>query len=125
MCLFKGESLLVLGGAFDTLIDASTLVSFEKLATINSFLRLTATRYSFSSPHRVNSAEWLGKKGSWDMSYEGTFGDAGYGAKAQEVLGQVRGARFQHEKNKRKRSYFGGAIDDSAVNSIKFQSDSE
>ena len=28
------------------------------------------------------------------MSYEGTFGEAGYGAKAQAVLGQVRGARF-------------------------------
>ena len=35
------------------------------------------------------------------MSYEGTFGESGYGAKAQAVLGQVRGARFQHEKNKR------------------------
>jgi len=54
------------------------------------------------------------------MSYEGTFGEAGYGAKAQQVLGQVRGARFQHEKNKRKRSYFGGAIDNDSVNSIKF-----
>lgn len=30
MYLFKGESLLVLGGAFDTLIDGSALVSFEK-----------------------------------------------------------------------------------------------
>lgn len=59
------------------------------------------------------------------MSYEGTFGEAGYGAKAQQVLGQVRGARFTHEKNKRKRSYFGGAIDNDAVNSIKFDSDSD
>mgnify|MGYP000365366804 CR=1 FL=1 len=66
------------------------------------------------------ASEWLGKQGSWDMSYEGTFGDSGYGAKAQQVLGQVRGARFQHEKNKRKKSYFGGAINDTAVNSIKF-----
>ena len=73
----------------------------------------------------MNSSEWLGQKGSWDMSYEGTFGESGYGAKAQAVLGQVRGARFQHEKNKRKRSYFGGAIDYNAVNSIKFESDSE
>ena len=47
------------------------------------------------------------------MSYEGTFGESGYGAKAQAVLGQVRGARFQHEKNKRKRSYL-GAIHDNA-----------
>jgi hypothetical protein len=39
----------------------------------------------------VKADEWLGKKGSWDNSYKGTFGNDGWGLKAQEVLGQVRG----------------------------------
>ena len=75
---------------------------------------------------RVNNEEWLGKKGSWDMTYEAAFGEKGVGWKAQEVLGKVKGARFTHEKNKRKRStYRGGLIDDNAVNSIKYPSDSD
>ncbi|XP_057979782.1 suppressor protein SRP40 [Malania oleifera] len=38
--------------------------------------------------------------------------EIGYGAKAQEVLGQVRGRDFRHEKTKKKRgSYRGGQID--------------
>ena len=45
---------------------------------------------------------------------------SGYGAKAEEVLGAVRGKNFRHEKTKKKRgSYRGGAID-FGVNSIKF-----
>ena len=40
---------------------------------------------------RVKAEEWLGKKGSWDNTYVGTFGKDGYGWKAQEILGQVRG----------------------------------
>ncbi|WRX32785.1 Srp40 [Theobroma cacao] len=44
----------------------------------------------------------------------------GYGAKAQEVLGQVRGRDFRHEKTKKKRgSYRGGQIDLQS-HSIKF-----
>lgn len=39
---------------------------------------------------RVKADEWLHKKGSWDNSYEGTFGRNGWGWKAQEVLGKVR-----------------------------------
>jgi hypothetical protein len=76
---------------------------------------------------RVNVEEWMGKKGSWDNSYTGTFGEDGVGWKAQAVLGQVKGDRFRHEKNKRKRStYRGGLIEDGKVNSIKFAvSDSE
>jgi|TARA_X000000368_G_scaffold265662_1_gene210329 hypothetical protein len=75
---------------------------------------------------RVKNDEWLGKKGSWDMTYEAAFGENGVGWKAQEVLGKVKGARFTHEKNKRKRStYRGGSIDDMAVNSIKYPSDSD
>ena len=70
---------------------------------------------------RVDVDEWTGKKGSWDNTYEGTFGEGGVGWKAQAVLGQVKGDRFRHEKNKRKRStYRGGLIDDNKVNSIPF-----
>ncbi len=39
---------------------------------------------------RVKADEWLNQKGSWDNSYEGTFGRNGWGWKAQEVLGKVR-----------------------------------
>jgi len=64
----------------------------------------------------------MGQKGSWDNTYEGTFGSEGVGAKAQAKLGLVRGKRFVAEKNKRKRStYLGGAIDN-ASNSVKFES---
>ena len=38
---------------------------------------------------RVKADEWLDKRGSWDNSYEGTFGRNGWGWKAQEVLGKV------------------------------------
>lgn len=75
---------------------------------------------------RVKADDWLGKKGSWDNSYEGTFGAAGWGFKAQQILGKVRGKDFRHEKTKKKRgSYRGGAIDSSAVCSYKFDSDDD
>ena len=75
---------------------------------------------------RVKADEWLNKKGSWDNSYEGTFGQAGWGFKAQQILGQVRGKDFRHEKTKKKRgSYRGGLIDSNAVCSYKFDSDDE
>jgi len=75
---------------------------------------------------RVNAEEWLGKKGSWDNSYVGTFGQDGWGYKAQMALGQVRGKDFRHEKTKKKRgSYRGGEINATAVCSYKFESDDE
>lgn len=75
---------------------------------------------------RVKAEEWIGKKGSWDNSYVGTFGAEGWGFKAQQVLGQVRGKDFRHEKTKKKRgSYRGGAIDVGAVCSYKFDSDED
>ncbi|KAL6763959.1 hypothetical protein V8C86DRAFT_3022592 [Haematococcus lacustris] len=75
---------------------------------------------------RVKAEEWLGKKGSVDNSYEGTFGEAGWGYKAQQVLGAVRGKDFRHEKTKKKRgSYRGGNIDPAASHSFKFDSDGD
>ena len=37
----------------------------------------------------MKAEEWLGKKGAWDNSYEATFGNSGWGAGAQAILGQV------------------------------------
>lgn len=75
---------------------------------------------------RVQAEQWLNQKGSWDNSYEGTFGQSGWGFKAQQVLGQVRGKDFRHEKTKKKRgSYKGGTIDPHASHSIKYDSDDD
>ena len=38
---------------------------------------------------RVNAEEWLDKKGAWSNSYEANFGNQGWGAGAQAILGQV------------------------------------
>lgn len=51
---------------------------------------------------------------------------SGWGFKAQQVLGAVRGKDFRHEKTKKKRgSYKGGNIDPHARFSYKFESDDE
>ena len=77
-----------------------------------------------TSFRRVKSEEWVGKRGSMDNTYESTFGAAGWGFKAQQVLCQVRGKDFRHEKTKKKRgSYMGGKIDSSARFSFKYDSD--
>ena len=79
-----------------------------------------------SAFQRVRDDEWLGKKGSWNNSYTATFGASGWGARAEAVLGAVRGKDFRHEKTKKKRgSYRGGLIDSGAVCSYKFESDEE
>ena len=53
---------------------------------------------------------------------EGTFGESGWGGKASKVLLQTKGKGFRHEKTKKKRgTYKGGLIDDTEVNSFKFQ----
>lgn len=36
---------------------------------------------------RVSNEDWIGKKNLYDNSYEATFGNSGWGAKAQKVLG--------------------------------------
>jgi hypothetical protein len=40
---------------------------------------------------RVHAEEWLGKKGAASNKYEDTFGAEGWGFRAQQVLGAVRG----------------------------------
>ncbi|CAE6244882.1 unnamed protein product [Arabidopsis arenosa] len=60
-------------------------------------------------------------------SYNSKSGAAyGYGLKAQEVLGQVKGRDFRHEKTKKKRgSYRGGSIDLESHSTKFLNSDSE
>lgn len=57
-----------------------------------------------------------------DNSYWAKSGaDTGYGAKAQEILGQVRGKDFRHEKTKKKRGTYRGGQVDLQSHSVKFQ----
>ena len=61
-----------------------------------------------------------------DNSYEGTFGDEGWGAGASAILLQTRGKDFRHEKTKKKRgTYRGGKIDSMTTRSIKYDSSSD
>ena len=61
-----------------------------------------------------------------DNSYEGTFGDEGWGAGASAILLQTRGKDFRHEKTKKKRgTYRGGKIDSMSTRSIKYDSSSD
>ncbi|KAM0854558.1 hypothetical protein ACQ4PT_050371 [Festuca glaucescens] len=56
-----------------------------------------------------------------DNSYWAKGGaDSGYGAKAQEILGQVRGRGFRHEKTKKKRGTYRGGNIDFQTHSVKF-----
>ncbi|XP_042016621.1 nucleolar and coiled-body phosphoprotein 1-like isoform X1 [Salvia splendens] len=56
-----------------------------------------------------------------DNSYWAKDGaETGYGAKAQEVLGQVKGRGFRHEKTKRKRGSYRGGQMDLQSHSVKF-----
>lgn len=77
--------------------------------TINAFQRVKIAEVEFAHEKLQDNSYWA-KDGA----------DVGYGAKAQEVLGQVRGRDFRHEKTKKKRgSYRGGQIDLQS-HSIKF-----
>jgi len=55
-----------------------------------------------------------------DNTYEGTFGENGWGAKASAILLTTKGKSFRHEKTKKKRgSYRGGEINADTINSTK------
>jgi hypothetical protein len=57
-----------------------------------------------------------------DNSYEGAFGENGFGARASAKLLQVQGKRFQHEKTKAKRSYNGFAKTGQGITMESFSS---
>ncbi|KAF8400236.1 hypothetical protein HHK36_013533 [Tetracentron sinense] len=83
--------------------------------TVNAFQRVKIDEVEFVDERLQDNSYWA-KVGS--CIQDGA--DIGYGAKAQEVLGQVRGRDFRHEKTKKKRgSYRGGQIDLHS-HSIKF-----
>ncbi|KAL0344901.1 UNVERIFIED_CONTAM: Nucleolar and coiled-body phosphoprotein 1 [Sesamum radiatum] len=77
--------------------------------TVNAFQRVKVEEVEFVDERLQDNSYWA-KDGA----------DIGYGAKAQEVLGQVKGRDFRHEKTKKKRgSYRGGQIDLQS-HSVKF-----
>ncbi|CAN6552058.1 unnamed protein product [Malus baccata var. baccata] len=76
---------------------------------VNAFQRVKADEVEFVDEKLRDNSYWA-KDGA----------EIGYGAKAQEILGQVRGRDFRHEKTKKKRgSYRGGQIDQQS-HSVKF-----
>ncbi|XP_022851818.1 nucleolar and coiled-body phosphoprotein 1-like [Olea europaea var. sylvestris] len=76
---------------------------------VNAFQRVKVDDVKFVD-ERLQDNSYLAKDGA----------ETGYGAKAQEILGLVRGRDFRHEKTKKKRgSYRGGQIDLQS-HSIKF-----
>ncbi|XP_010276716.1 PREDICTED: suppressor protein SRP40-like [Nelumbo nucifera] len=82
--------------------------------SVNAFRRVKVEEVKFVDERLQDNSYWA--KGGAEI---------GYGAKAQEVLGQVRGRDFRHEKTKKKRgSYRGGQID-LQTHSVKFNYSSD
>uniref|UniRef100_A0A0E0RJZ3 Srp40 C-terminal domain-containing protein n=1 Tax=Oryza rufipogon TaxID=4529 RepID=A0A0E0RJZ3_ORYRU len=77
--------------------------------TVNAFQRVKLEDVKFADDRLQDNSYWA-KGGA----------DSGYGAKAQEVLGQVRGRGFRHEKTKKKRGTYRGGQIDLQTHSIKF-----
>ncbi|KAJ7979387.1 nucleolar and coiled-body phosphoprotein 1-like [Quillaja saponaria] len=77
--------------------------------TVKAFQRVKVDVVEFVDERLKDNSYWA-KDGA----------DSGYGAKAQEVLGQVRGRDFRHEKTKKKRGTYRGGLIDLQSHSIKF-----
>ncbi|XP_011020074.1 PREDICTED: suppressor protein SRP40-like [Populus euphratica] len=77
--------------------------------TVKHFQRVKVDEVVFSDDRLKDNSYWA-KDGAED----------GYGAKAQDVLGQVRGRDFRHEKTKKKRGTYRGGQIDLQSHSIKF-----
>eukprot|EP00850_Spirogloea_muscicola_P022951 SM000319S12279 [mRNA] locus=s319:64026:67517:- [translate_table: standard] len=87
-----------------------------------AFQRVDPTQVEFKDPRLKDNSYWAKARGA---TADCGGADVGWGAKAQEVLGTVRGKNFRHEKTKKKRgSYRGGAIDLQS-HSIKFADSDE
>ncbi|KAK4368907.1 hypothetical protein RND71_012699 [Anisodus tanguticus] len=82
--------------------------------TVNAFQRVKIDQVEFKDDRLKDNSYWA-KDGA----------DIGYGAKAQEVLGQVKGRNFRHEKTKKKRGSYRGGIIDLNSHSVKFNYDEE
>jgi len=68
--------------------------------------------------------EQLLKQQFADNSFESKRGDE-WGKKANEILSQVKGKGFRHEKTKKKKGTYRGGSIDVGVNSVKFKYDEE
>lgn len=77
--------------------------------TVNAFQRVKIDEVEFADEKLQDNSYWA-KSGA----------EIGYGAKAQEVLGQVRGRDFRHEKTKKKRGSYRGGLIDLQSHSVKF-----
>ncbi|XP_038880606.1 nucleolar and coiled-body phosphoprotein 1-like isoform X2 [Benincasa hispida] len=77
--------------------------------TINAFQRVKLDAVTFADEKLADNSYWA-KGGA----------ETGYGAKAQEVLGQVKGRDFRHEKTKKKRGSYRGGVIDLQSHSVKF-----
>ncbi|GJT13561.1 putative LIS1 homology motif protein [Tanacetum coccineum] len=80
-----------------------------KQKTVNAFQRVKIEQVEFAHEKLQDNSYWA--KGGAEI---------GYGAKAQEVLGQVRGRDFRHEKTKKKRGTYTGGLIDLQSHSVKF-----
>eukprot|EP00268_Persea_americana_P029844 TRINITY_DN2883_c0_g1_i1.p1 TRINITY_DN2883_c0_g1~~TRINITY_DN2883_c0_g1_i1.p1 ORF type:complete len:484 (-),score=158.10 TRINITY_DN2883_c0_g1_i1:400-1851(-) len=77
--------------------------------TVNAFQRVKVDEVKFVDERLQDNSYWA-KSGA----------ESGYGAKAQEVFGQVKGRDFRHEKTKKKRGSYRGGLIDLESHSIKF-----
>ncbi|XP_042040883.1 nucleolar and coiled-body phosphoprotein 1-like isoform X2 [Salvia splendens] len=90
-------------------ISASKQPKSSEPTSVKAFQRVKIDEVEFVDDRLQDNSYWA-KDGA----------ETGYGAKAQEVLGQVKGRGFRHEKTKKKRgSYRGGQIDLQS-HSVKF-----
>ncbi|KAL8265273.1 hypothetical protein R6Q59_023403 [Mikania micrantha] len=87
---------------------------FDEPKTINAFQRVKVDEVEFAHDKLQDNSYWA-KDGA----------EIGYGAKAQEVLGKVRGRDFRHEKTKKKRGSYRGGLVDQQSHSIKFTYNSD
>ncbi|XP_019442761.1 PREDICTED: suppressor protein SRP40-like isoform X2 [Lupinus angustifolius] len=81
----------------------------EQKTAKKAFQRVQADKVEFADERLQDNSYWA-KDGA----------ESGYGAKAQEILGQVRGRDFRHEKTKKKRGTYRGGQIDLYSHSVKF-----
>ncbi|CAK8564079.1 unnamed protein product [Lathyrus sativus] len=83
--------------------------SVEKKPAKAAFQRVQVDKIEFVDERLQDNSYWA-KDGA----------ESGYGAKAEEILGQVRGRDFRHEKTKKKRGTYRGGVIDLHSHSVKF-----
>lgn len=102
-------------------------IGSKEVAVIDTPVRQPAAkRKRQSSPfRRVKSEEitLLDDRLGDRMATDCVGGVIGWGIKAHEQLRSVKGKKFTHEKNKKKRGSYSGGFIETGVNSIKFADD--